>query len=389
MLHWSRGLPLACFLLLASLQAGDTPWRPGQKPARVAVEVPEAIRQGLKVNPLEALGELTKHLRSGADDPFHQAKAFHDWIALNLVYDYPAYRAKRPVDPRWQTTLKRGMGVCLGFSRLFAAMCELSNLECQVITGYGRGDQYNLFDETIDLESHAWNAVKVKGTWYLLDITWDRIQDEKGEKPVRYSSDYLFCPPEIFAYTHFPDTPKWFLLENPPSREAFAATPKIRPGIFFRGLSRNAEFAALSRGEATTMLRLPLTEPLSLTAALFDETGRRIQGRTFLAREQGGVGLHLSFPDAGRWETRIFYRRGDRRSGYDHGLSLGFEVEAGSALRYPELHARFHESELKLLTPLDELLPRKGRMSLRFAAPKETPYFAWLSRPDSPRKRME
>ena len=57
-------------------------------------------------------------------------------------------------------------GVCQGYAELFRDMCTLAGLEVNFIGG----EATNSSGKT---ESHAWNQVKIDGTWYNVDVTWD------------------------------------------------------------------------------------------------------------------------------------------------------------------------------------------------------------------------
>ena len=53
-----------------------------------------------------------------------------------------------------------GKGVCMSYAYAFRMLCDLSGVDCVVVTGYLDG---NL--------PHAWNMVKIDGKWYEIDCT--------------------------------------------------------------------------------------------------------------------------------------------------------------------------------------------------------------------------
>jgi transglutaminase/protease-like cytokinesis protein 3 len=59
-------------------------------------------------------------------------------------------------------------------------------IECEVVTGTG-------IDETGKSEFHAWNKVRLDGTYYTLDATWDAGKDEYN---------YFLKSEEAIASTH-------------------------------------------------------------------------------------------------------------------------------------------------------------------------------------------
>lgn len=55
--------------------------------------------------------------------------------------------------------------ICDGIADAYKYICNCCNLECMVVTGY--------IGELSEEQYHAWNIVKIKDTWYLIDATWD------------------------------------------------------------------------------------------------------------------------------------------------------------------------------------------------------------------------
>mgnify|MGYP006299736615 CR=1 len=54
-------------------------------------------------------------------------------------------------------------------------------------------------------ENHAWNAVRIEGAWYLVDVTWDSGSlSSSGNFIPEYDTSYLFISPRPLIYTHFP-----------------------------------------------------------------------------------------------------------------------------------------------------------------------------------------
>lgn len=171
------------------------------------------------------------------DDPFRLAKAVHDYVADRVAYDYAALDLPEiPVDdaeagPVWRNR----RGVCSGYSDLFRVIAIASGLEAVYLIGETRGATGD-FKPT----KHAWNAVKVRENWYLVDVTWNAGTGDStgGAKTFhkRYSTNYLLAPPEAFGLDHFPDEPRWQLRANPLSRAEFVRQPLVRPEFIAKGL---------------------------------------------------------------------------------------------------------------------------------------------------------
>ncbi len=194
-------------------------YRTGQ-PEEIVDRVPAAISEHIFNRPVQYLEPLSLFLTSETDDALLKAKIIHDWICLNIRYDLSGYHSAniQVVDP--YVTLRKRKAVCGGYATLFNVMARISGLESEYISGYTKGDSKYNFDRS-HLSGHAWNAVAVKGNWYLLDVTWDSGLVEQSQFVSRYSTDYLFPEPAAFVISHFPKAPGWLLTEQEVTVEAF------------------------------------------------------------------------------------------------------------------------------------------------------------------------
>ena len=96
-------------------------------------------------------------------DTFKNIKIIHDYLINTLEYDqnytsrstYTIYGA-----------LIENKCVCDGYARAFKYLANAAGIECELI----QGTATNSSGKT---ENHAWNAVKLNGKWYYIDVTWD------------------------------------------------------------------------------------------------------------------------------------------------------------------------------------------------------------------------
>ncbi|MCB0570605.1 MAG: arylamine N-acetyltransferase [Phaeodactylibacter sp.] len=196
-------------------------------------------------DPAALARELTTSLVAEKD----KARAIFTWIALNIRYDCAKFRkpSKRPeisasskeeLEKKvaaWQQeelhrTLKLKKGICQDYAYLFKALCDAVGLEAVFIGGVAR-DFHRPYRTKQD-NSHAWNAVKIDGQWYLLDATWGagHVNAEVTRFTQKLSTGYFMTPPQWFAQNHFPDDTRWQLLDNPLDSKAFADQPLINYG---------------------------------------------------------------------------------------------------------------------------------------------------------------
>jgi hypothetical protein len=74
-----------------------------------------------------------------------------------------------------------------------------------------------------ETDQHAWNAVKIEGSWRLVDVTW-------ASQVTGVREGFFMVPPEQFIETHYPSHSDWQLLKGQEWSESQFDAP--RPRIF-------------------------------------------------------------------------------------------------------------------------------------------------------------
>jgi transglutaminase/protease-like cytokinesis protein 3 len=171
---------------------------------------------------LEAVG---RYITARTTDPFERVKALHDWAVTRLTYDDDSVTGPRkPQDA--QSVFSSRLGVCEGYARLLVALGKVTGDRIVYVTGDVREDTGELVPV-----GHAWNAVEVKGQWYLMDATWDDPTDLSDPRAPSYRTDYLFIPPQFMGLNHRPDDTRWQLRQVPLSRADFLRQPLGTPAL--------------------------------------------------------------------------------------------------------------------------------------------------------------
>jgi hypothetical protein len=178
-----------------------------------------------------SIESVAKYIAQREKDPFLRVKALHDYAADRIAYDAPSYVAHQYPPQDAQTVFARRNAVCAGYAELLKALGEAIGEEIIVVTGDSRSQSSDLSGQ-----SHAWNAAKIEGNWYLIDATWDSGYVKGSEFTKQFRLDYLFPPPEALVISHFPTDPVWQLLSKPVSLGDFLRQPMLRPQFFADGL---------------------------------------------------------------------------------------------------------------------------------------------------------
>lgn len=235
-------------------------------------------------------------------DDFRLAKAVHDYVADRVAYDYAALarfpdigREVADADPVWRNRL----GVCSGYTDLFRVIAKAAGLEAAYVVGEIRSQTGG-----VEPIKHAWSAVKVRDAWYLMDVTWNAGGSENGDNTFhkRYSTNYLFAPPEAFGLDHFPDDPRWQLRADPLERAEFVRQPLLRPEFLAKGLELLSPVRP--QVDANGSLDLRIGNPRQLSILVTAEKGATSK-RCLVTAGRFSVAT-CTFDSPGSWRVSIY-----------------------------------------------------------------------------------
>lgn len=122
-------------------------------------------------------------------------RTVHNWIVCNTTYDIDYYNRDDSFN-HVSNLLNNKTGVCQGYSVTFYIFMKQMGIPCTLIMG------------NADNVSHAWNAVKLDGSWYYVDVTWDDpvvngTSNYPGGDNISY--EYLLCTYNHISMTHTED----------------------------------------------------------------------------------------------------------------------------------------------------------------------------------------
>ena len=102
---------------------------------------------------------------------------------FNVTYNLPGLLTNNLGDNDAESVFKTGLSVCAGFANLFKKILKVyCGLECKKISGEAKG--LEVANSKND-NSHAWNAIKIEGDWYLVDSTWGSGHSDSNNNYVR------------------------------------------------------------------------------------------------------------------------------------------------------------------------------------------------------------
>ncbi|MCC5928946.1 MAG: hypothetical protein JJU28_06845 [Cyclobacteriaceae bacterium] len=151
-----------------------------------------------------------------------KVRSIFTWMSRHIIYDAQAAASLDIPSQQPEAVISRRTAVCEGYARLFNSLCEINQIESRMVVGFVKsrpGDVINA-----ETPNHAWNAVKVNGRWFLVDVGWASqalAQAPETEKSYALNMFYLVSPARLIQ-THFPEDPMWQLLPEPVCFEDFS-----------------------------------------------------------------------------------------------------------------------------------------------------------------------
>jgi hypothetical protein len=303
-------------------------YRTGQ-PDPVLEEVPKRITRLVFSNPEEGVPQLALFLRDDggkkgpAANQYHLVKRIHDWITANLTYDTRKYSGTQ--DPLGFLTLADGpVCVCRGFADLFLWMADVAGLEAKRISGVCR----TYWSSVGRYGRHAWNAVKINGSWYIVDGSGDSIH-RLGVKDSGYKDSCLFASPEDNLIYYRADDEINQLVAEPVGYESWMNMPLINRSFLKYGisfLSDNVEDRSIFKKkeghrenyydlykstEEIWKMDFLVQNGFEVSVSFLDENKKKISGRSMVKYHKQSNGTYInsilvSPPGAGLYILKIY-----------------------------------------------------------------------------------
>ncbi|MDE6618486.1 MAG: hypothetical protein K2K13_05635, partial [Clostridiales bacterium] len=160
-----------------------------------------------------------------------QIQYVNEYLCENAKYDFGAYddvHSDRAYNGYVYTAygiLNSGEGkaLCEGYSKAFKVIMDKLGIPCVLIAGPACNGIDSVDGRESTYEPHMWNAVRVEGEWYGVDVTWNDTENNHGkylllgedslmksryEDPVISSSEFKVRYPvlRVLDYGEFADS---------------------------------------------------------------------------------------------------------------------------------------------------------------------------------------
>ncbi|WP_460979263.1 transglutaminase domain-containing protein [Spirosoma knui] len=237
-------LALTIFILSAAFTVPSRPGTDIPRPSKY-VEIDystiDAYARATPESAARTLNTLSDYLTSPARSELAKARSVYSWITSHVRYDESAFSGQRYSSEieYANRVLRSRKAVCTGFALLYKHLLNRAGIEVASIKGYSRTNDSEA-GKPIQRIDHEWNAVKLDGDWYLLDIAWAQTTAKKGADGELQPNDFYFLTePVAFAANHLPADARWQLLGSPISKGQFDQFPKFYDAYFRLGFDTN------------------------------------------------------------------------------------------------------------------------------------------------------
>ncbi|MCB0281998.1 MAG: hypothetical protein KDF60_05405 [Calditrichaeota bacterium] len=309
---------------------------------------------------INSVPALIDYLIRPAKNNREKVRAIFRWISRNIEYDVDAFLNRKKITDDPIEVLKRGKAVCGGYAHLFKYMCLAAGIKSEVIVGWSRA-----FGEISSPDAnHAWNAVQIDQTWYLLDVTWGAgYMNEQQQFIRKFNDHYFLTEPEQFIFDHFPEDEFWQLLNRPKSKREFNNLVMLRPAFFQNNLQ------VISHKKATIKafdeLEVTLNAPTDryITAILIKDNSELDANYCFIQRTNETVTIRLRFPVNGDYTLRIFVKEGRKAKTFDWACDYSVDVSNRNIYNSPfaRQFALFTDMDAVLYTPFSFRLAKQKK----------------------------
>ncbi len=247
--------------------------------------------------------DIVAPLTQGITTEHERLRVIYRWITDNIKYSL----TNKSSDPDKAIRLKKA--VCGGYAFLFAEMCKSAGLECVVISGNAKGN-YDAINKRFKTANHAWNAVKLYGKWYLIDVTWaTSFYNLKKRKYIKALNDFYYLTnPEDFVYSHFPADNKWQLLDKPKSKKWFIQNPVYRSAYF----KQDVLILSHPKGKIKQSLKKPLeivfqsSKKIVQVNVNLSLTDKKLMFEPEIVQENGNYIIRQQFEKEGVYRMNVF-----------------------------------------------------------------------------------
>jgi hypothetical protein len=140
----------------------------GQTPPELKMDESRFYKKSRVTDPSVLIENITKDKHTDEE----KFKAIFKWVTENIDYDYDLYFSTGIVKRHdVKRLLRSGKAICIDYAFLMDTLCYMAGITNATIYGYAKDELFDVTD-SLYIDNHAWNAVKLNNLWYVYDVTW-------------------------------------------------------------------------------------------------------------------------------------------------------------------------------------------------------------------------
>ena len=319
---------------------------------------------------------------------FEAAYMVYKWEYQNLKYD--CYKVNHKllddIDYSENGTYTSGIGVCDGFSRLFRRFCHAMNIEAWQVIGYSKDFDYVpgvIYDDNY----HGWNAIKIDGNYYLLDVTWGIGSCDGDDYTPKLTDSYFCTKPEVFIRTHHPLQKEYQLVYPTITLEEFFNSLYVTMEFYENGMTEiNPDLPRLQIDDGKIKVEITYELPddtLILIPHLYylknngdEEKEYENKKACWIDEEKTRALLICHVKSKGDYKLKIF---GGKNSKEKYPYLLMYRInstkDASDLPDFPIAYPKFFRLDSQLIEPLYDPLPRGEFVNFKVRSAKAERFF--------------
>jgi hypothetical protein len=202
---------------------------------------------------------LANYLQQNTETDLEKARAIYVWITDNIAYDDVEFNSGKYSDMSAISVLLRRKAVCEGFSNLYFALGREMGLDIEKVIGYAKGYGYAI-GTSFKKANHAWNVIKIKGSWRVFDATWGAGCGENVKEKLvttKQFDDYWFnVDPYEAIFNHLPEKEAFAFVQPTLSLSRFEKLPNIDSDYFKLGFDGRETYKAVLSDRTVTFPKI-------------------------------------------------------------------------------------------------------------------------------------
>lgn len=177
---------------------------------------------------------LLSYLLKPAHNDYEKVRLVYSWLISHVAYAHGAHLGDDFFSRGSLSGLTHQGLACDGYGLIFQRLAAEAGLEVKAIEGFARDGE----KRPVAKPNHLWDAVKVNGSWWLVDPTW-AAGSVNGSTFKSDPDDYFFLAPlDAFSLSHFDFKDEFGTQQRLGlSWRDFEALPADAPDLVYAGFS--------------------------------------------------------------------------------------------------------------------------------------------------------